>query len=904
MSKPSLYDHIDALVELDEAGQRDYLQTLESKDSELAARLRQMVRAQASTESYLSHLALDIGQSSSAEVDSAWASGRRIGPYRLLSVLGTGGMGSVFLAERADSSFDRQVALKVLPLDLGAPELVARFDNERRLLARLCHPQIAQLLDAGISADSRPYFVMEYVQGLAIDQYADRQRLTLEQRLRLLMQVADAVHYAHQNLIVHRDLKPANILVSDDEQVKLLDFGIAKLLSEHPRAITEPQSRWYTPAYAAPEQRLQEAATTAIDVYGLGLLLHQSLTGQLPATDMVTPALPSAVVATVCDSEVAHARRLSVIQLRRRLRGDLDIIVQTALAPQPQDRYRDVAALYEDLSRHLDGLPIRAQPTPWPRRIRKFLHRYRTQVSVAATVTSLILLFAGYALTQAHQARLERDRAQQISELLVEVFSAADPAQARGRDYSARELLDVGARTLRLEGHQDPAIKASMLIAIGRSYRSLGDYERAIELLEEASQLQRDSASEELASGLFQLGQAQMLNGASADAESNLREALTGAREHAGKDSLLSLKIQGRLGRLYESLGQIDRARSLLSDTLAGVRRAHSDNPAALSVALNDMAAVALTQGNYAEVEPLLRQAIELNRERDRQTSSDPAHPEWTPHTATLINNLGLVVYFQGRLQEAESLYRQALAIRRRILDPKHPDLAQSLTNLGLLLNDLAQPEQAIAALEEALVIRRASLPATHVRVVSGINNLAMALQAGHDYEQARALYVEALDALTQTLGETHPAVATTESNLASVLLDSGDLIAARRHFEHSLTLRRQLHPPDHPYLAYSLVGLGQTLVALGEAGLGLPLLDEALAIRAQLPADHWALAEARYARAYALIKLGQLKEARSLLKQALAALSKRGSNDRHYLRAAGYQQLLELALEQNGASN
>ncbi len=897
MSDLSLADHIERLLSISEAEQQAYLDALRTGDRSLAERLARLLAGKPEAENYLNKMTSHIGEAMPAEVDEAWASGKRIGPYRLTSILGVGGMGSVFRAERADGSFDREVALKIVPLDLGNPLIVERFNNERRVLASLQHPNIAQLLDAGVTEDGRPYFVMEYVLGVPLDRYSDSHKLGIKQRLTLMTQIFDAVQFAHQKLVIHRDLKPGNILVTADGQVKLLDFGIAKLTDENRDSFTEPEARWMTPAFAAPEQTQDTTPTTAIDVYSLGVLLFQQLTGSLPTGGRSTsPRLPSAEVTHLDvngQNEAAVNRGQSVNGLLRRLRGDLDVITSKAMAHQPDDRYRDVAALREDIQRHLDGLAIRAQPSPPGMRLAKFLRRNKAKVVVTTLVFLTITAFASYAFIQAHQARMERDRAQRISELLAEVFSGADPEQTRGRKLSAKYLLDSGLNAVLNQTSENPAVRTTLLRSIGRSYLSLGEYEQAATLLDKAVSIGEKNALPGLAESLQFLGEAQMLNGDLEAAIATLSKGLETATGSRGKRALLTLTIQGKLGRAMERAGRTQKAHALLSDAVDQTRRFHTNNGVALAQALNDLAAVAMTQGNYIEVEPLLHEAIKLNRVNDQRTSANPESPTASPRTATLINNLGLVVNFQGRQAEAEALYRESLAIRRRILDADHPDLAQSLTNLGLLLNELGQLQESAATLQEALSTRRASLPAGHIQIVSGMNNLAMVLQASHNYSRAEALYTEALLGLTESLGEEHPAVATTQSNLASVLFDLGRLTEAEAQFRRSLERRRELHPRGHPYLAYSLVGLGQALTALGRATEALPLLEEGLAIRASLPENHWALAEARYAKAYALIAQGRHHEAGPLLEESLESLQSRNPGDRHLQRAREYQSML-----------
>lgn len=894
-----LFELLEAVLSEPEADRQAYLDRLAVREPEQAARLSQLLEEQRQAEGFFESLSDDIGTALPAEVDEAWASGKQIGPYRLLSVLGIGGMGSVFLAERSDGLFDRQVALKVVPLDLSRPDIISRFENERRVLARLVHPSIAQLLDAGITDDGRPYFVMEYVQGTALDQYADRHRLDLRQRLALIRAVASAVQHAHQNLIIHRDLKPANVLVTDDGQVKLLDFGIARLLSDNSAAITQPEARWGSPAFAAPEQTSDQTPTTAIDVYALGVLLHQTLTGQLPDPlregdqPRVTPSQCVAQLPAETADRVARLRQHRRRSLLRALRDDLDVVCGTALAIEPADRYADVAAFRDDLDRLLSGRPVLARATPWRVRGVKFVRRHAwATASVVLALTSLLAV-TFTAIGQARIAKAERDRAERISALLVEVFTSVDPEQSRGQDLSARDILDAGVQRVMRLSADDVEIQAPLLQTLGRTYQSLGVYDRSEDLLAQAVSLLQGQDRQRVAQSLFHLGETRMLNGDHQQALDTLSEALDLAITNDGADSELALNVQGKLGRVLLRMGQVDQARRQLTDTLDRVRLWHPDHGKLLATALNDMAAVALTEGNYAEVEPLLREAIAIRKQLDRHEQPDSPDPIYSPMTATLINNLGLVVYFQGRLEEAESLYRESLHIRRRILSPDHPDLAQVLTNLGLLMHDLGQLQASTASLEEALAIRQATLPEGHLQILSGLNNLAMVQQANHQYPVAMRLYSEALAGLTALLGADHPSVATTESNLASVLFDLGQFEQAEQRFRHSLDLRRDLHPEGHPYLAYSLVGLGQALTALGRPEEALPLLEEALEIRASLDEDHWALAEARYAMGYCLLVLGEREAAAVWLDQALVSLSDRPVTDRHRRRAMAYRDSL-----------
>ncbi|MGH9162450.1 MAG: serine/threonine-protein kinase, partial [Vicinamibacteraceae bacterium] len=383
------------------------------------------------------------------------ASGDRLGPYAIVKEIGHGGMGAVYLAERQDGQFEQRVALKLLEHDTTRASVVQRFEQERRILAALNHPGIARLFDGGATSDGRPYFVMEYVDGMPIDRYCDDRRLTVDQRLRLFTKVGEAVQHAHRNLVVHRDLKPSNILVTANGEVKLLDFGIAKVLDAgvaHASA-AHTNTRVMTPAYASPEQLRGETVTTASDIYQLGLLLYELLTGRRPygryertphelerAISETAPLPPSTAVTggdtsrdrrtgPVADGEgsfpeIASRRGGTTPErLRRRLSGDLDTMVLMALRKEPERRYATVAQMTEDVLRHLSGLPVRARPDTLGYRTSKFVRRHARAVAGVAAALILVVGIAGYYTTRLavarDRARLEAEKAAQVSQILT-----------------------------------------------------------------------------------------------------------------------------------------------------------------------------------------------------------------------------------------------------------------------------------------------------------------------------------------------------------------------------------------------------------------------------------------------------------------------------------------------------
>ena len=465
-----------------------FISFIERQEPQSAERLHGLLRA-AAQPSVTRHLAAAIQDSWQAVEPSALllsdlAKGERIGPYRVLSLLGRGGMAPVYLAERADGVFSQQVAVKVVPIDLVGPEALGRFDQERQILANLNHPNIARLLDGGVDERSRSFIVMEYVNGQPIDRFCDERRLSVEARLEIFAQVSDAVQCAHRNLVIHRDLKPSNILVTDAGVVKLLDFGIAKLLhAGTPTADAAPHTRTtlrrLTPEYASPEQLQGASVTTASDVYQLGLLLFELLTGTrandtTPAGDGAfgppdEPGRPSVAVHSaepVRLSSIAMARRTTPRALAHALRGDLDNIVLKALERDPQSRYGSPESLAHDLHCQLRGLPVSARNATAMYRLGKFIRRHKIGVATAGVLACAFVAFIVTISIQAITLRIERDRvaleaskAAEIRDFLSSLFDV--PLEVANPTLSARDLIDAAAaRVANIDARQPLGTRA------------------------------------------------------------------------------------------------------------------------------------------------------------------------------------------------------------------------------------------------------------------------------------------------------------------------------------------------------------------------------------------------------------------------------------------------------------
>ena len=822
-------------------------------DADLRAQVEALLGADADRTSVLD---VPVGQAHfvppharpAAAVDSA--DGRAIGPYRLVREIGRGGMGTVYLARRTD--LDNDVAIKLVRGGVAAPETVERFLQERRLLARLEHPDIGRLLDAGMADDDTPYFVMEYVEGVPITDHCARKRLGVDARLALFQRVCRAVHFAHQNLVVHRDLKPANILVTDDGQVKLLDFGIAKLVDDDGEdGLTRTGLRLMTPEYAAPEQVRAEPATTATDVYALGVLLYELLTGVRPyALEGRTlgeierivceeePTKPSTVVRRRTASRASEdgdgAVPPSDAPPSRQVGGDLDVICLKALAKEPENRYASAEALAEDVGRHRAGQPVLARPSTVGYRARKFVRRNRLAVALtAAFVAAAAALAGGFTWRLAEErdrAQTEAEKATQVSDFLLGLFEASDPNEARGDTLTADELLERGVEQAdALAG--EPAVQAEMLDVIGRTYGNLGRYEQAGALLKRALALRREHlgpAHPDVAASLHHLGVLRYLD-SDVVAEPLLRDALAIRRRALGDEDPLVAETLNLLARVLNFDGRSDEAEAACREGLAIRRRLYGRGHPSVAESLHDLSAILQRQGDLAAAERPLREALAIRRE-----ALGGDHPL----VATTLNLLAGLAYGMEDYDESIEMMREVLAIRRTVYGDRHPVVAASLQNLGLLMMETGDVVAADSLFREAIEVQRDVLGDQNPEVAISLGNLGLLLVDRGDYAAAEPLHREALSIRRRAFGDRHPDVAISLDELASVEEGQGDLAAAESLLRQALSIRREAHDGDHPLLARVLHHLGGVLRKRGDLAAAGPLLREAVAMRREVFGD------------------------------------------------------------------
>jgi serine/threonine-protein kinase len=714
--------------------------------------------------------------------------GQKFGAWTLVSSVGQGGMGSVWLARRSDGRFEGQAAVKLLNVSLVGRAGEARFEREGNILARLTHPNIARLVDAGVSPIGQPYLVLEYVPGEPIDRWCDEHALDVEGRLRLFLDVLAAVAHAHANLIVHRDIKPSNVLVARNGQVKLLDFGIAKLLEEEGAegevtALTRDGERALTPAYAAPEQVTGGPITTATDVHALGTLLYVLLAGRHPAEESLgsTADLVKAIVDT-------EPRRLSEVAARGVLKGDLDTIVAKALKKDPAQRYVSVTALADEVRHYLNHEPIRARPDTLAYRGAKFVQRHTGGVVAAAAVVLLLAGLTGFytlrVAAERDRARLEAQKAAKVSEFLANLLTGADPYATRhgGSELTVHGLLDAGAVRIQKELAGQPEVKAKMLSVMGRTYQRLGEPDKAQPLLEEALSTRRrvlGPENAEVAESLNDLGVLLREKGESAAAEPLLVKALAVRRNVLGREHRDAAETLVELGRLYSDRGSDEKA------------------------------------------EPLLREALAIRR----KSLGDEDH-----ETATSMNELALLLWHKGDLPGAADLFRQCLAINRKTLGENHPDVSSSLNNLALIAGDRGDFAAAETLSRQSLAIARRTLGDRHPAVAIKLNNLSRPLLQQGKYDEAGTALREALQIATAAFGDRHPAVANYKVNLGRVELARKDAAAAEPLLRQALEVRRGALPAGDWRITTAGSLLGEALTSLGRYDEAARLLLEARA--------------------------------------------------------------------------
>jgi serine/threonine-protein kinase len=845
--------------------------------------------------------------------------GRRIGAYKLLRLVGEGGMGQVVLAEREGGDFAQRVALKRMRGDFAGAETRARFLREREILARLVHPHVAQLHDGGVADDGSPYFTLEYVAGEPITRWCDARRLDVRARLALLLQVCSAVAYAHRNLVVHRDLKPSNILVTDDDVVKLLDFGIAKLIESGAEPGLTGTQAVMTREYAAPEQVLGEPITTATDVYALGVLTYELLTGHLPypkaeagetsfakaivdhppeplsgAVQRPAPAKDGSDVPT---ESIAAARAATPKTLRRALRGDLERIVQRALGKSPEARYPTVGAFADDVRAVLEGRPIVDGTRGY--RVRKFVRRHWLPLTAFATALVAILAGAGVIAFEARERERAAERALReaettaaVKDFLLGLFAGADPRANAGKQVSVRDLLDKGAEHIDKDLSAEPALQAELKATLGGIYSRLGLYPQAIKLDEEAIKgLDAAGGRARLAAiTVGDLARAVRINGDPKRAETLLDDEI--ARLDAMPDAPAADLVHALYLRAFVAADKRTYDDALRYAARAeAVARAHPDEPELLGDALHAKASAHWGVHGYREAEAELKEAIEHHT---------AAGPRYRVQAGADRQTLALIYEETGRYGEALALTEQVLGGAREIMGERHPYVAQLMVATANDLHHLGRYTEAEQRFDAALAMQRGLVSATSYYIADTLDGLGAVLSAAGRYEESKAAFDEARGIWVHLHGPDNSHVREVDGHLAALALARGDGAAAKASLRALLDARAQAHEDD---VAIDRARLADAERATGEPDAAAADARAALANAVAIHGEHsWEAAMAQRALGLALADKAVLDESARHLGEAIAYYDALAPGGDHPL-AAGARLELAAVLARTPAS-
>ena len=831
------------LVDSDAGERQSRLAAACGDDAELRASVESLLESDRGGEDPLQHAIGEAAESLLAH-DRDRLIGSRVGPYLVVSILGHGGMSTVYLGERDDSQYQQTVAIKVLHHATLHPRLRSRLHSERHILATLDHPCIARLIDSGDLEDGTAYLVMEHVDGESIEAYCDGRALGVRERLELIVQVCAAVQYAHRNLVVHRDIKPSNIVVTDSGTPKLLDFGIAKLLApeslSHTLPVTRLQERMLTPENAAPEQILGRPITTATDIYALGVLLYQLLTGRSPYRLQSYSQLQ--LERAICMDDPPRPSQTAPQGLRARLSGDLDAIVAMAMRKEPDRRYPSVEALADELNRHLQGLPVRARHGDWRYYTTKFLRRHLLAAIGAALLGLGLAIVAGITLWQNHRIELareataqERDRAQQVSAFLVDVFSQADPFNSRGREATAKDLLDRGAQKISGSLNLQPEVRAQLLESIGLAYRRQGLSERAIPLFEQALAIRRQENplnNVHVAVALANLARALTDAGHFVSAEADLSQAAKLAQSGGKSQQITSADILVQFGHFeLDAKSNPPRAAALFKKALDIYRSTIGNRNPQVAATLNGLAAAAIWMDDYPLAEQYQREALGIF-----QATVSGNHPD---HAAALAT-LGYILTQRGQYAESERLLNEALQIERNVFGADNQRIAALEGDLGVLYDRQGDIKRAIAATEIAARITRDRLGPNHYLSGYYLDFLASLFLKANDLATAETDARQALGVYAQTLPALHLHVASARQLLGEVLLRRGSMAAAEAELRAAVDINVALAGPDSWRTARSEASLGWALIARDKAAEGEPMLIAARAkLLATVGAEH-----------------------------------------------------------------
>ena len=854
-------------LELPHAARSAFLERRCVDDAELRSELEALLSAHDTP----GVLDADLVQPARSAPTASLAPGARLDAWQIDGLIGRGGMGEVYLATRADQGFTQRGALKLLRHEAAAQ--LERFHAERQILARLEHPGIARLLDGGTTVDGRPYTVMEYVEGRSLTNYCEVAEAGFSERLSLFLQVCDAVAFAHRNLVIHRDLKPDNILVDASGKVKLLDFGIAKLIDVSAVTVADHTVAPYTPDYAAPEQLSGEVVTTGTDIYALGVVLFELMTGERPLRTRGLPSTQALRLALDRDAPLASrtARHNAQAPIpARQLRGDIDAIVAKCLRKETGHRYETVNGLKLDLGRHVRNEPVLARSGARAYVAGRFLRRHWLPLSALAVLIVSMGVAALYADNARRHTEQALKRADAVRNFVIDLFRQNDPDAGNGRSMSARDLVDIGARSIEHGFDDDTDTRIELLGVSGKLYYSLGDYSRSAELLK----LRLDQATLAYPSDDSRRIGAQLDMAVIETAEQHfdsahtlLEQALTSVTAIGDDQIDLRADIFRELGRLEAERDHNKLAIEWTDKAIALRKRNPGINRAKLAEVLADRGLFVFQDGHIADAEQPLREALAL---------LDPkSHDDFSLLLSVRVG-LGQVLTSLGRFDEAIPLLRANAESIRQWLGDYHPSLANALHQLASALRQSGDAKAAIPVFREALSLYERNYGDSHSFVATALTGLAQALGADGNHDQAVAALIRAQDIYVHTLGPKHTHTLVARIALADARLSAGDASGAETGFRQALDAFSKIGDGKHIYAEAARLGLGKALAAEHRCAEAEPSLAEAKArFDSEFGADDRRTIDSATGLIHCMAEQGRKKQAKELFEASEQALNK-----------------------------
>ena len=773
----------DEVLNLQEDERDKYISDLRKNNPELADEIVTLLIAYENSDDFLETPSIAAKILKDEEKLKNSLIGNNIGPYTIVEEAGSGGMGIVYIAKRDDDEFEHKVAIKVLRHGLTNDYLVKRFQKERQTLANLQHPNIAKLFDGGTTNIEVPYLVMEYIDGIPITEYCSEKNSSIQKRLKLFQSVCDAVQYAHQNLIVHRDIKPGNILVNKDGRAKLLDFGVAKLLDEESNDLTKTRMWHLTPEYASPEQIKGEVISTSSDIYSLGVLLYQLLSGYQPyQIESGSPFAISKIVAdekTIKPSEIHLKTKLSLDvkitekykKISHQLKGDLDNIILKAMHKDPIQRYSSVQEFSNDIDRYLQGLPVIARMDTVQYRFSKFVQRHKVGVASFILFNILIISSIVAIIYQGRIAAEERDKAKienkkfvKVNSFLQQMLSSVDPSEI-GRDVKVYDILEKASTDVNTELEDQPEIEAAIRSTLGNTYVNLGEYDKAKPFLIEALEINENKYGNE------------------------------------SEQAAMSLHD---LGLYYDWAGDYIKADSLYKKSIKLLRNVLKEPTSRFADVLNDAALIKMYNEKYEEAGKLYFEAIGIAQE---------TYGKKNRNTATFMNNLALNLTDEGKLEEAEIYFRKALKILIELLGENRPEVGTSYNNLGYLYSIKKDFKSAEIYLEKSYKLKIALKGEDHSDVGLALNNLGVINVRMKNYSKAEKYFNNAIKQNRKSLDEEHPHIALNQYWLGKIYLETDRFSDAEKSLRKSLKTRFKKYPKEHKDIWRAKAELGICLL-------------------------------------------------------------------------------------------